>query len=155
MTLIEDIERIIKPLIQSFALTLYDVSLVYENNVHYLRVLIERDDGQRVNLDDIVKVTEHVSPLLDKANLIQHTYTLDVASSGAEHEVNPSQLEKYVDRFVRLELNLPFEGEPFIQGKLIGTDHHLVTIEYRVKTRFKKAVVERINIKKANLAIHQ
>lgn len=155
MTLIEEIERIIKPPIASFKLTLYDVSLVYEQGVHYLRVLIERDDGQRVSLDDIVKVTEHLSPLLDQANLIQHTYTLDVASSGAEHEIDPSQLEKYVNRFVRLELDVPFEGESFIQGKLLECDAHQAVIEYRFKTRVKQAVIERTNIKKANLAIHQ
>jgi ribosome maturation factor RimP len=78
-----------------------------------------------------------------------------VASSGAEHEIDPSQLEKYVNRFVRLELDVPFEGESFIQGKLLECDAHQAVIEYRFKTRVKQAVIERTNIKKANLAIHQ
>lgn len=153
MTLIEEIERLIKPPIETLDLTLYEVSLTYEQGVHYLRVLIERSNGEPIHLDDIVHVTESISPLLDQANLIQHTYTLDVASSGAEHEVEVTQLDRYVNRLLRFELTMPFEGNHVVQGRLIACEPQQLTLEYRVKTRLKRMMIDRNHIKKANLAV--
>jgi ribosome maturation factor RimP len=154
MALIEDIEKLIKPPIKGLSLSLNEVSLAYEQGVHYLRVLIERDDGQAVSLDDIVAATQRISPLLDEANLIHHTYTLDVASSGAEHEILVDALKQYVNRFVKIELAQPLEGQHVYQGKILACTDQTITIEFKVKTRVKQVVLEKLSIKKANLAIH-
>lgn len=154
MALIEEIENLIKPPIEALSLKLYDVTLAYEHGVHYLRVLIERDDGGGISLDDIVRVTERISPLLDEANLIHHTYTLDVASSGAEHEIELHKLDQYRQRYVRISLHRPLESEHVYQGKMIEATSESITLEYKIKTRIKRVVIEKTNIKQANLAIH-
>jgi ribosome maturation factor RimP len=63
-------------------------------------------------------------------------------------------LKQYVNRFVKIELAQPLEGQHVYQGKILACTDQTITIEFKVKTRVKQVVLEKLSIKKANLAIH-
>jgi ribosome maturation factor RimP len=152
MTIIQQIENLIKLPIQGLGLQLYEVTLAVNQGEKYLHVYIEKPGG-RIGLDEIIKVTQTINPLLDEANLIQEHYVLDVASAGAEHPIHLDELPKYVDRYVVIHLLHPFEGENMLQGKLTALTNDKITLTVQVKARFRTIDILRKDIDYARLAV--
>jgi ribosome maturation factor RimP len=153
--LIQAIETLIRPPIEALGLGLYEVSLSVNQGERYLHILIEKPLG-RIGLQEIVKVTQVISPLLDQSGFMQEHYILDVASAGAEHPIHLDELPKYIQRFIAIHLLHPFEGQNALQGLLIRLEAHTVTLEILEKTRKRLIKVNRQHIDYARLAVgHQ
>jgi ribosome maturation factor RimP len=152
MNIIQQIEKLIKPPIEALGLKLYEVTLTLNQGEKYLNVLIEKP-LQRIGLEEIIKVTQTINPLLDEANLIQEHYILDVASAGAEHPIHLDELPQYVNRNIYLHLLHPFEGENQIQGRLDKLTNSHAWIEIQVKTRKRLIEINRKDIDYARLAV--
>ncbi|MEY3431103.1 MAG: hypothetical protein RIS53_1, partial [Bacillota bacterium] len=134
MSLIEKIEMLIKPPILSLGLNLFEVTLTLEQGEKFLRVLIEKPQG-RIGLQEIIQVTQLISPILDQADIIPEHYVLDVASAGVEHPIHLDELPQYIQRFVYLHLMHPFEGENMLEGKLIEIQDEQIQLEVRIRSR--------------------
>jgi ribosome maturation factor RimP len=152
MTLIESIEKLIKPPILSLGFTLYEVSLTLEQGEKYLRVLIEKK-GARIGLQDIVDVSRLINPLLDEASLMNEHYILDVASAGAEHPIHLDELENYLDRNLYLHLIHPFNGENMITGRLTKLEPDRLWMTIQVKSKTQTIEIKRKDIDYARLAV--
>lgn len=127
------------------------VKYVKEFGTFYLRVFLDKDDV--IDLDDIVKANDLISPLLDEADLISNEYVLDVTSFGAEKPIDINRLEKYVGKYVNVHLSNPFKGLNNLEGDLKDVKEDEVTLIYKEKTRVKEVVLNRKDIDKARLAI--
>ena len=83
-----DIEKkvydIIKEPIESVGLTLYEVKYLKEDNINFLRVIIDNDSY--IKIEDCVKVNNVINPILDEIDFISETYILDVCSKTKEEE---------------------------------------------------------------------
>ena len=49
-----------------------------ENNYYYLKIVLDKVNG--IDLDTIVDATNVINPILDKLDLIEEEYILDVSS---------------------------------------------------------------------------
>ena len=49
-----------------------------ENNYYYLKIVLDKING--IDLDTIVEATNVINPIVDKLDLIQDEYILDVSS---------------------------------------------------------------------------
>lgn len=116
-----------------------------------LHILVDRDAP--ISLDDIVKVSDLINPLLDEADPIEGPYTLDVASLGAEKPIHLERLEAYEGRYVHLHLSSPYEGLNDLEGTLVNVSATTLVLRTRVKSRTKEISLQRSAVDKANLAI--
>ena len=130
-----------------------DVAVTYkkEMGTFYLHVMIDKEEV--ISLEEIIAVNDLVSPILDKADLIQNEYVLDVTSFGAEKPIKLDALEKYVGKYVHLHLSHPFKGENVLEGDLDEVTTDLVKLSFKVKTRLVKVELPRKDIDDARLAI--
>lgn len=151
MALEETILKIIEKPIKDLGYNEVSVQYVKEFGTQYLRVLVDKDDV--ITLEDIIKVNDLVSPLLDKEDIIQSKYVLDVTSFGAEKPIEVSKLEKYVPKYVNLHLSNPYKGENILEGDLVKVTKENVTLSIRIKSRSKEIEIPRDDIDKARLAI--
>lgn len=151
MALEETILKIIEKPIKDLGYNEVSVQYVKEFGTQYLRVLVDKDDV--ITLEDIIKVNDLVSPLLDKEDIIQSKYVLDVTSFGAEKPIEVSKLEKYVSKYVNLHLSNPYKGENILEGDLAKVTKENVTLSIRIKSRSKEIEIPRDDIDKARLAI--
>ena len=147
----ESVKNLIEKPIMALGYTEVSVKYVKEFGTQYLRILVDRDDV--IDLEDIVKVNDLVSPLLDEADLIPNEYVLDVTSFGAEKPIKVENLEKYVGKYVNVHLSNPYKGLNNLEGDLENVTEKEVTIVYKEKTRVIKAAINRQDIDKARLAI--
>ena len=151
MALETTVKSLIEKPILALGYTKVEVKFVKEFGTNYLRVMIDKDDV--IDLEEIVKVNELISPMLDEADLIQNEYVLDVTTFGAEKSIEVDALEKYVGKYVNIHLTNPYKGLNIIEGDLVSVDNDYVVITYREKTRLIKCELERKFIDKARLAI--
>ncbi len=87
-----------------------------------LQVMAERVDGAAMTVDDCAQISHSVSALLDVADPIAGTYTLEISSPGIDR---PLVRREDYDRFsgfeARIELNAPVAGRKRFRGRLLGT----------------------------------
>ena len=152
MTLESTVKNLIEKPIKALGYSEVEVKFVREFGANYLRVMVDKDD-EVIDLDEIVKVNDVVSPLLDEADLIKTNYVLDVTTFGAEKPIDVSKLEKYVGRYINIHLTHPFKGLNIIEGTLESATNDLVVMSYKEKTRVIKCEIARNTVDKARLAI--
>ena len=152
MTLESTVKNLIEKPIKALGYTEVEVKYVKEFGTQYLRVMVDKDD-EVIDLDEIVKVNDIVSPILDEADLIKTNYVLDVTTFGAEKPIDVAKLEKYVGRYINIHLTHPFKGLNIIEGTLESVDNDKIVISYKEKTRLIKCEIVRNTIDKARLAI--
>lgn len=151
MSLEQSVLSLIENPIKELGYTKVYVNYVREQGTNYLRVLVDKNDT--ISLEDIVKVNDLISPILDEADLIKNNYVLDVTSLGAEKPIEVSELEQYVGKYVHLHLSNPYKGENILEGDLTDVNSEFVELSYKEKTRLIKAQITRKDIDKARLAI--
>lgn len=145
------IENDIKKRLDELGYELYSLKSFNDRNGQILEVVVDREES--IDLDDIVKVSDNISSLLDELITDDSPYTLDVSSLGAEKPIALEKLDKYQGKYVNVHLSHPYKGMNVLEGDLIEIDNEKVVITYKEKTRTIKAEVKRNDIDKARLAI--
>lgn len=130
---------------------LVKVQYLKENGDNYLKIVVDKDED--VSLDDIVKLSDLISPLLDATDVINDKYILDISSLGAEKEIKLNKLDKYVNKYLDIHLSHPYKGLNNIVGTLLKVDSNNVVVLYQEKARKKEIILERKYIDKVHLAI--
>ena len=109
--------RLAAPLAEEQGCTLWDVEYVKEAGAWYLRVLIDKEGG--VDILDCEAISRKLSDLLDEADPIEGSYTLEVGSAGAERALKrPSDFQRYLGSPVLVKLYKPVDGRKEIPGIL-------------------------------------
>ena len=109
------------PAIAEQGCTLWDVEYVKEAGTWYLRVLIDKEGG--VDILDCEAISRKLSDLLDEADPIDGSYTLEVGSAGAERALKrPSDFERYLGSPVLVKLYRAQDGRKEFAGHLAAYD---------------------------------
>lgn len=107
--------------IEKAGCTLWDVEYVKEAGAWYLRILLDKDGG--VDIQDCEAVSRTVSDLLDEADPIDGSYTLEVGSAGAERALKrPGDFEKFLGEPVMVKLYQNRDGRKEFEGVLKAYD---------------------------------
>ena len=81
--------EIVKPFADELSLQIWDIVFKKEGTDWYLRIFIDKEGG--VSVDDCVDLTPLITEPLDEADLISHSYTLEVSSPGIERELKKEE----------------------------------------------------------------
>ena len=77
----EKIENRISKIIDDLGYKLYDVQYAKEGKDYFLRIFIEKEDGE-ITLDDCENVNNAITNILDEEDYIKEQYFLEVSSTG-------------------------------------------------------------------------
>ena len=109
------------PAIAEQGCTLWDVEYVKEAGTWYLRILLDKEGG--VDILDCEAISRKVSDLLDEADPIEGSYTLEVGSAGAERALKrPADFVRYLNSPVLLKLYRAQDGRKEFAGHLAAYD---------------------------------
>lgn len=151
MDVLESLKALLAPPLEKAGYELAGLTLSRDKEGLTLHLSVDRDAP--ISLDDIVKVSDLINPLLDRADPIAEPYTLDVSSLGAEKPLRLDKLEHYAGRYVALHLSQPYQGENSLEGDLVEVNPADLLLRVRYKTKVKEIRLKRVVIDKANLAI--
>ncbi|WP_298032298.1 ribosome maturation factor RimP [uncultured Dysosmobacter sp.] len=109
------------PAIAEQGCTLWDVEYVKEAGTWYLRVLLDKEGG--VDILDCEAVSRKLSDLLDEADPIEGSYTLEVGSAGAERALKrPADFRRFLNCPVLVKLYRNQDGRKEFPGILEDYD---------------------------------
>ena len=115
------------PAIAEAGCTLWDVEYVKEAGTWYLRVLLDKEGG--VDILDCEAVSRKLSDLLDEADPIEGSYTLEVGSAGAERTLKrPGDFARFLGSPVLVKLYRARDGRKEFTGTLAGYDPESGTV---------------------------
>ena len=98
-----------EPVVREHGCQLWDVEYVREAGQWYLRLYLDKDGG--VDILDCEAISRRVSDLLDEADPIEGSYTLEVGSAGAERALKrPSDFQRFLGSPVLVKLYRNLEG---------------------------------------------
>ena len=143
-----ELEKLVKPIVESLGYELYDVEFIKEGADWYLRVYID-SNKKTVDLDDCEKVSNFVSDMLDEKDPIATAYHLEISSCGMEkHLREKKHFESAIGEQVELKLYTPIEKSKLFVGKLINVTDENVTI---VDEHEKETVLPFSNVSSAKI----
>ncbi len=123
-----EVSELVRPIIESLGLELWDVRYLKEGAVRVLRIYIDSEAG--VTIEDCENVTRAVDAPLDELDPIEESYTLEVSSPGIERElVRDEHFGRFLGAPVMIRLIRPdASGQRDLKGTLTGYDKESVAI---------------------------
>lgn len=95
-----------------------------------LQIMVERQDGQGVNVDDCALASRLVSTVLDVEDPVSGSYVLEVSSPGIDRPLTRLRdFERFAGFEARVELRVPVDGRRRFRGRLLGVDHERIRLE--------------------------
>lgn len=148
----EQVEVIVKPIMEDLNFELVDVEYVKEGRDHFLRISIDKEGG--VDLNDCTLASEKISEAMDANDPIPEMYYLDVASPGAERPIKKEQdFQNAITKPVFVSLYVPIEGEKEWLGILQEVNNETIVVQVKIKARTKHIEIPRDKIAKARHAV--
>ncbi len=122
-----ELEEVIRSVVATAGLHLYEVSFGREAGRHVLRVTVDREGG--VDLDSIGQLSELISRRLDLEAFVPGPYALEVSSPGLERPLRrPEHFAGALGQQVRLRVRHAEEGGTTLLGTLARADEEGVTV---------------------------
>jgi ribosome maturation factor RimP len=115
-----EIARIVEPSLEAMGYRLVRVTLSGSQRPT-LQLMAERRDEAPMSVDDCAEISRQVSALLDVADPIAGTYTLEVSSPGIDRPlVRPEDYDRFAGFEAQVELARPQDGKKRFRGRLLG-----------------------------------
>ena len=119
-------EELLKPIVDSLGLRIYDVEYVKEGSEYYLRAYIDKEGG--ITIDDCVDVSRKLSDKLDEDDFIDSEYILEVSSPGLGRTLKSDRdFSKSIGRDTDIKLYKPIDKVKEFEGILKAFDNDTLT----------------------------
>lgn len=126
---VDRIKGLIAPTLEAMG---YDLvrALVSGRHNPLLQVMAERKDGRAMHVDHCVEISHTLSALLEAADPIAGSYTLEVSSPGLDRPLmKPADYARFAGRAAKIETVRPLDGRRRFHGRLAGIDGETVRLE--------------------------
>jgi ribosome maturation factor RimP len=117
---IKEIQQLLEPTLVHMGYSIYKIEQSGGGG-RTLLIAIDKPEGF-ISLADCERVSQVASPLLDKSDLIPHSYTLEVSSPGAERKLRDrGEYERFLGRKVNVRYRTG-TAEVALEGLLAAVD---------------------------------
>ena len=144
----ETVWKLADPLIAENGLELIEVEYVKEGAEWYLRLFLDKEGEEGVDLDDCELISRKLSDVLEAEDPIEKEYRLEVSSPGIERPLKRTKdFIRFAGEKIQVKTFAEVEGKKQWIGILGETTEDTVTLEVEEKT----ISIPRNKISKANL----
>lgn len=133
----EKVEQLIKTRVEELGYQLYDVQYVKEGQNYFLRIFIEKENGD-IDLNDCEKVNDGINKVLDSADYIKDQYFLEVSSTGIEKVLRKDRhLESNIGNKIEVKLFKPINKQKEFVGNLKSFNEEEIILSLDNQTEIK------------------
>lgn len=127
---VETVREIVLPVCSEMGLSLWDVTFEKEGADWFLKVLVEKNEGD-IDITECEKFSRAIDPLIDEKDPIDQSYYLEVGSPGLGRRLRTDEhFSRYVGSEVYVRLIRPNEnGQREIVGTLENYDGSSITVK--------------------------
>ncbi|OAA82775.1 ribosome maturation factor RimP [Clostridium ljungdahlii] len=146
-TFMERMSALIQPIVHNLNYELYYLEFKKEGNNNYLRIYIDKKEGN-ISLEDCENVSRAVSDMLDKEDPIKDPYYLEVSSPGVERKLYTEEhLKRYIGYSVEVNISGLLKGKKKYEGELLDFNAD----ELKIKCEEEDIAIPRDKILNVNL----
>ena len=144
--LVEGIEALAAPVLESHGLTLVDVELAGGGRRSVLRFYLDKPGG--VTIDDCQRFSREIGDLLDVEDLVRGSFDLEVSSPGLARELQKDrELAWAVGREVRAWTREPIDGRREFVGRLVEVGEAFLTLaEAASRRQVPRALLTKVRL---------
>ncbi len=125
--IIQTVWEIAEPIAKKAGVSLWDVQYVKEGSSYFLRIIIDKEDGD-VSINECEEVSRGIDPILDEVDPIDDSYYLEVWSAGLQRQLTRDfHFEKNMGKPVIIGLFRELNGEKEPVMTLTGYDGKTIT----------------------------
>ena len=133
----EKVEQLIKTRVEELGYQLYDVQYVKEGQNYFLRIFIEKENGD-IDLNDCEKVNDGINEVLYSADYIKDQYFLEVSSTGIEKVLRKNKhLESNIGNKIEVKLFRPINKQKEFVGNLKSFNEEEIILSLDNQTEIK------------------
>ncbi len=138
------VENLAEKILADTPYELVDVEYVKERD-WFLRIYIDKEGG--VGLDDCQEVSGMLDEPIDKLNILNDRYILEVSSPGLDRALKKEKdFKRELGKQVDVTLYKAIDGEKNITGALTGYTKDTITIDETKELPLKDIAVVRLHI---------
>ncbi|MDR0618029.1 MAG: ribosome maturation factor RimP [Endomicrobium sp.] len=127
MNKVNDIESLFSEVSIKNNIEIVDVEYIKENGGWILRIFIDKDSG--VTMSDCEKFSYIFSEILDKSNILQDSYVLEVSSPGLNRVLKQEKsFKRFIGSKVRIQTHVSINNQKNFLGQLLNFDNGTVSI---------------------------
>ncbi len=133
-------EELAQPVLKEMGLCLWDVLFEKEGSGWYLRYLLDKEGG--IDINDCEQFSRRMDKILDDADPIGQSYTLEVSSPGIERALTRDRhFEECMGETLSVRLIRPVDGVRDFVGELTAFEDGNITIllEDEIEMTFRKS----------------
>jgi len=125
---VDKIKEIVVPLLENYGIDLVDLHFHRGRKRINLKFLVDKPRGG-ISLDDCAKLNEDIGDLIEKENIIQESFVLEVSSPGLDRPLlTEKDFIRVKDKEVRVFLREPVEEKLEFVGKVVDVRNNNIVI---------------------------
>lgn len=123
----QELQDLLEPAVARLGFEIADLELHVSRGRGLLRVFIDGPSG--VTVDDCEAVSRQVSAVLDVADPIAGTYSLEVSSPGLDRRLaRPGHFDRFAGAEVQIRLRRLLDGRRKVRGTLLRRDGDAIEV---------------------------
>jgi len=124
----EKVQELAKPYLEDHGIELVEIMYRREQGGMVLRLLVDTPD--RISIEECGTLNNYLSQMLDKEDIIQESYTIEVASPGLDRHLKTDRdFERMIGADIEATTYERIDGRKTHAGKLIGMDKESIVME--------------------------
>ena len=132
------IKTFIDEALEGTTIFIVDYKLLQKNKIV---LLLDGDNG--IGIDEVAKVSKHISHRMEEENGIEGAHTLEVSSPGVDYPLKfQRQYPQHIGRTLAVRMN---DGKE-LEGKLLAINGDIINVNLEIKEKGKKARYEEQSI---------
>jgi ribosome maturation factor RimP len=127
MNKVNNIESLLSEVSIENNIEIVDVQYIKEDGDWILRIFIDKDSG--VTMSDCEKFSYIFNEILDKSNILQDSYILEVSSPGLNRVLKQEKsFKRFIGSKVRIQTYIAMNNQKNFLGPLLSFNNGIVTI---------------------------
>ena len=130
------LENLLKKVANSFKFEICGLNIRTNQNPTVIEIIIKKSNGDDISLDDCAMLNAPASEEIEKSNLLNCSYVLEISSQGVSDELTSDRDFKTFKGFpVNVELNQKNSKIKFLNGLLYekSKDYLAINIKGKIK----------------------
>ena len=125
--ILQKIEESIENHLKELQLELSDIEYVQEGGYNYLRVYVEKEEGN-TNLDDCVELSQKIDGIVYE--LIKDKFFLEVSTPGIERKLKKAKdFIRFLGENIKVYSKNQIEGKKVFEGKLKKFENEIIYLD--------------------------
>ncbi|MCM8761580.1 MAG: ribosome maturation factor RimP [Candidatus Omnitrophica bacterium] len=129
MDIVEKVKELVSGYLSANEIELVDITYRREQPGMVLRLLVDTSSG--IKLSECESLNNYLSELLDREDIIQEHYVLEVSSPGLDRPIKTDRdFERSIGKMLELTTYEAIDGRKTHEGLLIGMNRDEIVIEF-------------------------